>query len=230
MPNSERYVQIFRRRREGKTDYRKRRGVILGREPFLSVRVSGKYVYGQVLRATATGDVTLCAASSRDLRGKFGWKGSPKSIPGAYLTGLYLGRLAQEKGLDDVVVYSGLNRFVHGSRIASLISGAKEAGLNIEIDEESLPDEERIKGEHIAAYAKSLEESDKERYDRTFSGLVSSGLNPAEYASHFDQVRSAINGGKGSGATVSRPSANKEKEKKKENSPAQKQKGNKSSA
>ncbi|MHB8565991.1 MAG: 50S ribosomal protein L18 [Nitrososphaerales archaeon] len=186
------YVQIFRRRREGKTDYRKRRGMIIGRQSFLSVRISGKYVYGQILRATASGDITLCAASSRDLSEKFGWKGSPKSIPGSFLTGLYLGRLAQEKGVQGVVVYSGVGRFVHGSRIASLISGAKEAGLKIEINEESLPDAGRIKGEHIAEYAKMLQTQNKEAFDRAFSGLMASGLNPAEYPAHFEQVKSSI--------------------------------------
>lgn len=192
MPKIVKYVQIFRRRREGKTDYRKRRGLIIGRQPFLSIRVSGKYIYGQILKATANGDITLCAASSRDLEEKFGWKGSPKSIPGAYLTGLYLGKLASQAKVENVVVYAGVGRFIHGSRIASLIAGVKESGLQIEIDEESLPDEERLRGNHIASYAKTLQSEDKDSYDRMFSGLISSGFNPESYPSHFDKVKSTI--------------------------------------
>lgn len=192
MPKIVKYVQIFRRRREGKTDYRKRRGLIIGRQPFLSIRVSGKYIYGQILKATANGDITLCAASSRDLEEKFGWKGSPKSIPGAYLTGLYLGKIASQAEVENVVVYAGVGRFIHGSRIASLIAGAKESGLQIEIDEESLPDKERLRGDHIARYAKTLQSEDKDSYDRMFSGLISSGFNPESYPSHFDKVKSTI--------------------------------------
>lgn len=192
MPKLVKYVQIFRRRREGKTDYRKRRGLIIGRQPFLSIRVSGKYIYGQILRATAKGDITLCAASSRDLEEKFGWKGSAKNIPGAYLTGLYLGKLANQENIVSVVVYVGVGRFIHGSRIASLIAGAKESGLQIEIDEKSLPDEERLRGGHISNYAKTLQSKDKDLYARSFSGLTSSGFNPESYPAHFEKVKSAI--------------------------------------
>ncbi|HZW56364.1 MAG TPA: 50S ribosomal protein L18 [Nitrososphaerales archaeon] len=187
-----RYVHIFRRRREGKTDYRKRRGVVVSKRPFLSVRISGKYIYGQVLKPTAQGDITLCAVSSRDLTEKFGWKGSPKSIPGAYLTGYQLGNLAKQKGVEGAVVYTGVGRFVHGSRIASLIAGVKDAGLEMEIDEESLPDEKRMKGEHISSYARELEANDKDAFNKRFSGLISSGLNPSEYPSHFEKVKAII--------------------------------------
>src|SRR5215467_12911541 len=124
MTRRSRYVHIFRRRREGKTDYRKRKGIIVGKNPFLSVRITGRYIYTQILRPSAGGDVTLCAASSKDLSKRFGWKGSAKSVPGAYLTGYYLGQLAEESNLKRVVVYSGVGRFVHGSRLASVISGA----------------------------------------------------------------------------------------------------------
>lgn len=188
---SSHYVHIFRRRREGKTDYRKRRGIIVGRSPFLSVRVSGRYIYAQILRPTASGDVTICATSSRDLT-KFGWKGPSKNLPGAYLTGFYLGQLARQTNVKNAIVYSGVGRFIHGSRIASVINGAKEAGLEIGVDEESLPDEKRTKGTHIAEYAKKLESEDKEKFARVFSKALSSGMSPADYPAHFEKVKAAI--------------------------------------
>ncbi len=191
MPHNK-YVHIFRRRREGKTDYKKRRGIIIGKRPFLSVRVSGRYVYGQIIRPTATGDLTLCAASSRDLPKQFGWKGSTKSIPGAYLTGFHLGHIAKREGVGGAVVYSGVGRFVHGSRLSSVIAGARDAGLKVQIDDESLPDEARIKGEHISKFGKDLESKDKDAFNKAFSGLLASGLNPADYPSHFEQVKSSI--------------------------------------
>lgn len=195
MPKSK-YIQLFRRRREGKTDYRKRKGVIIGKTPFVSVHISGRYIYSQILRPGATGDRTVAAASSRDLVKKFGWKGSTKNLPGAYLTGYYLGHLAEEKNLKKAVVYSGVGRFVHGSRIASLINGAKDAGLQIEIDDESLPGEDRISGKHIADYSAKLENEDKEKREQIFSKIISSGLNPSEYPEHFESVKEKIDSGK----------------------------------
>ena len=186
------HIQIFRRRREGKTDYRKRKAIIVGKSPFLSVRISGRYVYAQLMKPAAGGDTTICSASSKDIASKFGWKGSTKSIPGAYLTGLYLGRIAGEKDVSKAIVYSGIDRYIHGSRLASVINGARDAGLEVAVDEESLPDESRLNGTHIVNYAKKLESEDKERYMRSFSKMISRGLNPSQYPAHFQEVKKAI--------------------------------------
>jgi len=191
MPSSH-YVHIFRRRREGKTDYRKRKGIILGKSPFVSVHITGRYIYSQILRPTSIGDTTLAAASSRDLVKKFGWKGSTKNLPGAYLTGFYLGHLASERNVKNAIVYSGVGRFVHGSRIASVINGAIDAGLEIEVDEEILPEESRLVGKHIVDYAKKLEKDDKVKLDKLFSKIQSSGLHLSEYPSHFESVKAKI--------------------------------------
>jgi large subunit ribosomal protein L18 len=186
------YIHLFRRRREGKTDYRKRKGIILGNRPFVTVHVSGKYIYSQILKPTVSGDITLAAASSRDLTKKFGWKGSSKNLPGAYLTGYYLGHLASEHNLKQAVVYSGVGRFVHGSRIASLINGAKDAGLDIQVNEESLPDEARISGKHISNYSEKLVKENKEKHDQIFSKVINSGMNPSDYPAHFEMIKSKI--------------------------------------
>jgi large subunit ribosomal protein L18 len=154
--------------------------------------VSGRYVYAQIIKPKATGDITLCSASSRDLAKKFGWKGSAKNLPGAFLTGFYLGKLAEKSKLESVVFYSGVGRFVHGSRVASLLDGAKTAGLKVEVGEESLPEDAREKGEHIVKFAKTLEAEDKENFRKSFSRLLSSGFNPANYPSHFEEVKAAI--------------------------------------
>lgn len=188
------YVHIFRRRREGKTDYRKRRGMIFGRTPFLAVRVSGRYIYAQILKPAPQGDLTLCSASSRNLA-KFGWKGSAKNLPSAFLTGYHLGKLAKEKKVNDVILYSGVGRFVHGSRIASVVKGAKEAGLDISVGEDILPADERVKGTHVEEYAKKLETESKEKFGQLFSRILANGSSPANYSSDFDKVKVAIDKG-----------------------------------
>lgn len=139
--------------------------------------------------------MTVASASSRDLAKKFGWKGSAKNLPGAYLTGYYLGHLASGQNLTKAVVYSGVGRFVHGSRVASLISGAKDAGLDIQVNEESLPEDDRITGKHIADYSQKLEKEDKEKRGQIFSKLLSSGMNPSDYPAHFESVKSKIDSG-----------------------------------
>jgi large subunit ribosomal protein L18 len=168
--------------------------MIIGKQPFLSVRISGRYIYAQILRPTAKGDITLCSASSRDLP-KFGWKGASKNLPGAFLTGFRLGQLAKNSKVESVVLYSSVGRFVHGSRIASVVSGAKQAGLQISVDEESLPDEERTQGKHIAEYARKLGSEDKEKYSRLFSRIISAGTSPQSYPADFEKVKMAIQKG-----------------------------------
>jgi large subunit ribosomal protein L18 len=186
------YIQIFRRRRVGKTDYRKRRGIIQGQKPFLSVRVSNRYISGQIMRPAPEGDITVCSESSRSLAKQHGWKGSMKNLPSSYLTGYLLGKSARQKGIEDAVFYSGVSRFVHGSRLAAFLKGASEAGLGLEYSDDILPDEQRIKGNHIADYAKKLSSESTEKYKEYFSKVIASGLKPEEYVNHFEQVRDTI--------------------------------------
>jgi large subunit ribosomal protein L18 len=186
------YVQIFKRRREGKTDYRKRRALIQGRKPFLAVRISNKYIYGQILQAGPKGDGTLCASSSRDLAKEYAWKGSAKNIPSAYLTGYLLGNEARKNNIKEATVYSGVSRFIHGSRIAAFLKGVRDSGLELELDEEILPDEQRIKGNHISEFGKKLVEEDASRYNSLFSKTISRGLKPEDYPAHFQSVKDAI--------------------------------------
>ncbi len=189
---SKKYIEIPRRRRQGKTDYRKRRGIIASKRNFLTVSISNKHIYGQIHRASAKGDYTICSASSSDLLDIGGWRGSPKNIPSAYLTGYLLGKRSLGKDLNSVVYYSGVASYIHGSRIASLVKGAKDAGLDILVDDESLPDESRTKGEHIMIYARKLESEDKKSFNHSFSKILASGFSPFDYASQFEQTRKAI--------------------------------------
>jgi large subunit ribosomal protein L18 len=186
------YIQIFKRRRVGKTDYRKRRALIQGRQPFLAVRVSNKYIYGQILRAAPTGDITLCALSSRVLTQKYGWKGSAKNLPSAYLTGFLLGRQSQQNEVSQTSLYTGASRFVHGSKIAAFLKGMKDSGMAIDFDEKILPDEQRLKGIHISNYGKKLAGEDSSRYYGLFSKTISRGLKPDDYPAHFEQVKELI--------------------------------------
>jgi large subunit ribosomal protein L18 len=68
------------------------------------------------------------------------------------LTGLLVGKRALEKGVKEAVLDLGLNPSTKGSRIYACVKGALDAGLKVNVSEEVLPSEERIKGMHISTY------------------------------------------------------------------------------
>jgi large subunit ribosomal protein L18 len=94
MARGSRYKVPFRRRREGLTNYRKRRRLIISRKARLVVRKTNKHVIAQVVAARPQGDVTIAGADTRALA-KFGWKGDENNTAAAYLLGLIVGYKAR---------------------------------------------------------------------------------------------------------------------------------------
>ncbi len=189
MPQEARYIPIFRRRREGKTNYHRRRKLIMGRRPFLTVFVSNRNVTAQVHVPDKAGDRVVAQANSRELL-KYGWPASRKSVPAAYLVGYLLGLRALKAGITGAVLYTGVKGFTPGSRVAAVVAGAREAGLEVPAADEALPDESRLKGEHVAEYAKALRESGL--YESRFSGYLKSGFDPSEYPRVVEEVKARL--------------------------------------
>lgn len=190
------YVSIYRRRRMGVTDYRARKKIITSSVPLLAVRVSTRNVSAQFIKPRAHGDEVVSSAHSRNLA-KLGWKGSLKSVPACYLLGLLAGKRAKEGGVERAYLYNGLSRFITGSRVAAVVKGVRDAGVDVPMDEEVAPSEERITGRAAAEYAKSLLAEDKTKYSRLFSGLIRTGFKPEEYADKAAALKQVIlKGGK----------------------------------
>ncbi len=145
------YVVPFRRRREGKTDYRKRLRLLMSHKPRIVVRRSNKYVRIQLVEAAKGGDRTFVDVTSAELR-RYGYEGDGKNIPAAYLTGLLFGKKAIEAGFEDAILDIGLHTPVHGSRVFAALKGVVDAGMDVPHDPVVFPPEERIRGEHIASY------------------------------------------------------------------------------
>lgn len=185
------YVPILGRRRKGKTDYGKRKAAVLSRQPLAVIRTGAKNIVVQLTRIQATGDTTLAAAHSRELI-RYGWKGSRKNLPAAYLTGLLAALKGKEKGVREVVVYTGPAPYVHGSRLTAAVKGLVDGGLPVKVDPATLPSAARLRGEHIAQYAKALSERDKVRYKTKFSRQLAMGFRPETYPEHFEQVKAHI--------------------------------------
>ena len=182
MPKA-RYLQAFRRRREGKTNYHRRRKLVASRRPFLYVYVADRNITAQISIPDKPGDRVLASVHSRELM-RYGWRGSRKSTPAAYLVGFLLGKKAIGAHVKDAVLYTGMRGFIPGSRIAAVVKGARDAGLDVPASEGSLPDEGRTLGRHIAEYA----EASRDR----FSSMISSGFDPVDYPRAVEDVRSRI--------------------------------------
>jgi len=182
------YTAVLRRNRQNRTNYRKRVAMLIGRRSFVSIAVSNQNVMAQVLKPLAIGDSVLTAVRSRELV-KYGWKGSMNSIPTCYLTGLLLGKRTMQKGINNLVLYTGKGSFT--SRVAACLKGIIDAGVTIPVSEDSVPKIDRLNGGHIAQFA-GLLKKDEKKYNSHFSSLLKNDWLPENYPQHFEEVRSRI--------------------------------------
>ena len=190
MPRGSQYNLAYRRRRSARTDYGKRRRLVLSGLPRLIVRPANKHITVQVIEAKATGDLVLASAHSSELK-KYAWKGSGGNVPAAYLTGRLAGFRAKSKGIEKAVLDVGTRPVSTGSRLYAAMSGAVDSGMDIPHGEETIPTKERLRGEHIAAYGKLLSEK-PDLYQKRFSAYLKQELKPEDIPSHFDEVSDKI--------------------------------------
>ena len=141
------YSKILRRLREEKTNYRKRKTMLMGKRDFVTVQISNENTQVQIHAPEMKGDKVIASAHSRYLLSK-GWKGSRKNIPAAYLTGYLAGKKALGKGSKSAIMYSGTRKFT--DRMAAALKGIADAGIEVPADPESFPADERINGEHLS--------------------------------------------------------------------------------
>jgi large subunit ribosomal protein L18 len=153
MAKGSKYVVPHRRRREGKTNYRKRLKLLLSKKPRLVVRKSLKHIRAQIVEYSPEGDKTIVSATSEELK-KFGWKFPTGNVPAAYLVGLLIGKRSKNKKIREAILDIGLQKSTKGSRLYAVVKGALDAGLEVPCDKEILPKEERLKGLHIARMKK----------------------------------------------------------------------------
>jgi large subunit ribosomal protein L18 len=189
MATGARYRVPFRRRREGKTDYRRRLKLLLSGKPRAVVRFTNRHVIAQMVTYAPGGDVTRVSAHSKELV-KFGWKGGCSNLCAAYLVGYLLGKRALEKGITEAVLDLGVRRPIAGGKAFAALRGIIDAGVSMPASEEVFPSMERIRGEHIASYAKLL----GEEKERRFSDYIKRGLDPEKLPEHFDEVLARIRG------------------------------------
>ena len=187
MARDSRYCTKFRRRREGKTDYHARKAFVLSGMPRLVTRTSISNIIAQIIVAKPKGDEVLVSAHSRELV-KYGWKAPRGNLSAAYLTGFLCGLKAKAHGVEGAILDIGLYPPTKGARVFAVLKGVLDAKINVPHSETKLPDEKRVKGEHIAKYAESLA-SDVEEYQSTWSGYLKQDIKPETLPKHFEQVK-----------------------------------------
>jgi large subunit ribosomal protein L18 len=97
-----------------------------------------------------------------------------------------------QAGVSSVVTDLGLVQPIKGSRIFGAIKGAIDAGLQVPCTKEMLPQEKRIRGDHIAAYVKDLSKKDPEALKRQFGQLSKGRIDLTTLPSLFEATKSKI--------------------------------------
>ncbi len=177
----------FKRRRLGITDYRKRLRLLLSGKPRLVVRKTLNNIIAEIAVFDPRGDKILAYADVVELRRKYGWK-AHANLPAAYLVGYLIGKKALAKGVKEAVLDIGRIKATKGGKVFAVLKGAVDAGLEVPHSPEVLPAMERIKGRHIAEYAKHAKAP-------VFNLYRQRGLNPEELPKHFEETLEKIRGG-----------------------------------
>jgi len=181
----------LKRKRQGKTNYKKRLAMLKSKKNRLVIRKSLNNIIIQIIEFDKKGDKVIVKGHSSEIK-KLGWKFHTGNIPCAYLTGYLLGTKAKKEGIKEVVLDIGLNTSTKGSRLYASLKGFIDSGMNIKYSEEILPDEKKINGEHIKTY---FEINKKENKKNLFNRYIKSNLNPQEMDKVIEQIKNKLNKG-----------------------------------
>lgn len=146
------FTVAYARKRDKKTNYRKRIKLVVSGEIRVVVRRMINNISVQMVEFNSGGDKTLAGVHSRELL-KLGWKGHKGNIPSAYLSGYVCGLKAVKKGVRNAIVDFGMFRSVRGGSLYAAVKGVRDAGVGIKCDEKMFPSEDAICGRLIENYA-----------------------------------------------------------------------------
>ncbi|MFH1511172.1 MAG: 50S ribosomal protein L18 [Candidatus Woesearchaeota archaeon] len=152
----------YKRKKSGKTNYKKRLTLLLSHKARIVIRKSNKNIQAHLVQYHENGDRTIACSHSRQLT-KYGWKNSRSNTPAAYLVGYLLGCKAAKKKIKEAVADLGLYQSTKGNKLYAVIRGASDAGLNVPHSEECIPSKDRIAGKHMESYQKKQIEQDFEK-------------------------------------------------------------------
>jgi len=149
MSKGPRYRVHFRRRREGKTDYRVRLRLLRSGEARAVVRFSARRVRVAIVRYDPLGDRIVAAAESAEL-GRLGFPASSlSSTPAAYLTAYLAGLRSKSAGAESVILDTGLRHPTEGGRLSAALKGLLDPGVEVPHGEGGFPSADRLNGAHL---------------------------------------------------------------------------------
>ncbi len=143
-----RHVLPYHRKREGKTNYKKRLALLKSGVPRLVIRRSNKHLLLQLVMYQPDGDKVLATLSSKTLA-KHGWTHSTKSIPAAYLAGRLFAKQLVEQRRTNAILDLGFQKHRPGTRICAALQGVVDGGVAIPVGAEIFPPGDRINGAHL---------------------------------------------------------------------------------
>ena len=150
MSSGPRYRVPFRRRREGRTDYRIRLRLLKSGRARAVVRLTDRRVRVAVVAYDPGGDRVVAAADSREL-GRLEFPATSfASTPAAYLTAYLAGLRAKAAGTAAAVLDAGLRHPTEGGRLAAALKGLLDAGIDVPHGEGGFPTNDRLNGTHLA--------------------------------------------------------------------------------
>lgn len=189
------HVTKHRRRREQKTNFKKRLKLLKSKKPRLVVRGSSNNMLCQIVEHGTKGDKTLLSVSIKDIR-KLGWKGHGGNTSSSYLIGYLCGKEALKKKVKEAVLDTGLQMTAKGNVIFAALKGAVDSGMEIPHSDDNIPSEERITGKHVVSYALKLKEEDPAGYKKRFSSYLKEKVAPETLDQHFEDIKKKIAGTK----------------------------------
>ncbi|MFB6292400.1 MAG: 50S ribosomal protein L18 [Candidatus Nanohaloarchaea archaeon] len=145
MADSSNYKVPFARRRKQKTDYDQRLDLVKSGKPRAVVRLSNNHTRVHLSVFDQKGDRNKAQTISRELE-EHGWDEHTGNLPAAYLTGYLAG---MKTDIEEAILDKGLRPLNKGGRIFAAVQGLRDAGVDIAVGEEVIPEESRIRGEHI---------------------------------------------------------------------------------
>jgi large subunit ribosomal protein L18 len=138
----------LKRRREGRTDYRRRLRLLASGKVRCVVRLTSRHSIIQFVEYAEQKDHVLTGATSKELV-PFGWSKGTASVTAAYLAGYLAGTKAKAMGIEESVADVGFVDPRSNERLRACIKGVIDSGVNVPFGLEC--DESRLRGEHIGA-------------------------------------------------------------------------------
>lgn len=214
-----RFQVKWRRRREGKTNYYKRKRLLIqDKQKYnnakyrLVVRISNKNTLCQLIYSRLEGDFILSSSYSNKLC-KIGLASGNNNFSTSYINGLYLSKKFflenfsfsknknKMKNNFNVILDTGLARITTGNKIFAAMKGSVDGGFTIPHNEKRFPGykknenfdiesmKNRIEGKHVMEFMELLKEEDEEKFLKHFSDLNKRNITPIQY---FEMNRKVI--------------------------------------